>query len=116
MAVRFMTFNIQHGRGGDSRVDLARTARVIRDAGADVVGLQEVDRHYGNRSEFIDQAEWLARDLGMHVAYGPAQDHAPTWPGGDRRQYGNAILSAAPIVDWENIDLPRSGSHEQRGL
>jgi endonuclease/exonuclease/phosphatase family metal-dependent hydrolase len=116
MAVRFMTFNIQHGRGGDGRVDLARTARVIREAGADVVGLQEVDRRYGTRSGFIDQAESLARDLGMHVAYGPAQDHAPTRPGGDRRQYGNAILSAAPIMDWENIDLPRSGSHEQRGL
>jgi endonuclease/exonuclease/phosphatase family metal-dependent hydrolase len=116
MALRFMTFNIQHGKGGDGRVDLARTGQVIRDAGADVVGLQEVDRHYGTRSGFADQAGWLADYLGMHVVYGAAQDHAPARRGGDRRQYGNAILSALPIDDSENIHLPRSGRHEQRGL
>jgi endonuclease/exonuclease/phosphatase family metal-dependent hydrolase len=116
MALRFMTFNIQHGMGGDGRVDLARTGQVIRDAGADVVGLQEVDRHYGTRSGFADQAGWLAGALGMHVVYGANRDRDPARRGGERRQFGNAILSAFPIADWENIHLPRSGGHEQRGL
>src|SRR5262245_27986995 len=106
MALRFMTFNIQHGQGGDGRVDLARTSQVIRDAGAEVVGLQEVDRNYGTRSGLIDQAEWLARDLGMHVVYGANTDLDPPTAGAARRQFGNAILSAFPIVDWENIHLP----------
>lgn len=111
-----MTFNIQHGRGVDLRVDLARTARVIRDAGAQVVGLQEVDRCYGRRSGFLDQATWLAKELDMHVVYGANVDRDPATPGGARCQFGNAILSAFPIVDWENLHLPRSGRHEQRGL
>jgi endonuclease/exonuclease/phosphatase family metal-dependent hydrolase len=115
-ALRVMTFNIHHGGGVDGRVDLARIGQVIRDAGVDVAGLQEVDRHYGERSGFVDQAGWLARELGMHVAYGPNTDLDPPRPGGARRQFGNAILSAFPIVEWENLPLPRSGAHEQRGL
>jgi endonuclease/exonuclease/phosphatase family metal-dependent hydrolase len=114
--LRVMTFNIQHGRGFDGHVDLARTCQVIRDAGVDVVGLQEVDRHFGDRTGFVDQADWLARELGMHVAYGAGTDLDPPVPGGARRQFGNAILSAFPIVDRDNIRLPRSGEHEQRAL
>lgn len=114
--MRVMTFNIQHGRGMDRRVDLARTARVIRDARPDVVGLQEVDCHYGARSGYLDQAGWLAGELGMQVAYGPNTDLDPDRPDGERRRFGNAILSVYPIVDRENIPLPRSGGHEQRGL
>jgi endonuclease/exonuclease/phosphatase family metal-dependent hydrolase len=114
--MRLMTFNIQHGRGVDLRVDLARTARVIRGTGAEVVGLQEVDRCYGRRSGFVDQATWLAKELDMHVAYGANVDRDPPDPGGERCQFGNAILSAFPIEDWENLHLPRSGKHEQRGL
>lgn len=114
--LRVMTYNISHGRGLDRRVNLDRTARVIRDAGVDVAGLQEVDRHFDARSHFVDQAEALARDLGMHVVFGANLDLDPFTPGQPRRQFGNAILSAAPIVEWENTHLPRSGDSEQRGL
>jgi endonuclease/exonuclease/phosphatase family metal-dependent hydrolase len=116
LPLRVMTFNIQHGRGVDGVVDLARTSQVIRDAGVDVVGLQEVDRHFGDRSGFVDQAGWLARELGMHVVYGANADLDPPQPGGARRQFGNATLSVFPIVDWDNVLLPRSGTHEQRGV
>src|SRR5687768_38666 len=49
-----MTFNIHHGVGLDGRLDLARVAAVIRASGAEVIALQEVDRHYGERSAFAD--------------------------------------------------------------
>jgi endonuclease/exonuclease/phosphatase family metal-dependent hydrolase len=111
-----MTFNICHGAGVDHRVDLSRTVRVIRDAKVDVAGLQEVDRHYGARSGFVDQAGWLARELGMHVAFGANIDHDPPAPGQPRRQYGNAILSVEPILGSTNTPLPRTGGNEQRGL
>jgi endonuclease/exonuclease/phosphatase family metal-dependent hydrolase len=114
--LRVVSYNISHCAGIDRRLSLARTARVIRDAGVDVAGLQEVDRHFDARSDFVDQAGELARELGMHVAFGANLDLDPYAPGSPRRQFGNAILSSGPIVDWDNTHLPRSGDHEQRGL
>jgi endonuclease/exonuclease/phosphatase family metal-dependent hydrolase len=114
--LRVMTFNIHHGAGTDGLVDLARIAQVIRASDVDVVGLQEVDRHFGERSDFVDQAGWLARELRMHVVYGANLDLDPLAPGQARRQYGTAILSDRPILEWDNTDLPRFDNHEQRGL
>jgi endonuclease/exonuclease/phosphatase family metal-dependent hydrolase len=114
--IRVMSYNIHHARGVDDRLDLARIAGEIGDSGADIAGLQEVDRHWSARSEFADQAADLARALDMHVVYGANLDLDPPNPGAPRRQYGNAILSDAPIREWRNILLPRTGNREQRGL
>jgi endonuclease/exonuclease/phosphatase family metal-dependent hydrolase len=114
--LRVMTFNIRHGNGFDRRVDLARTAGVIRAARPDVVGLQEVDRHFGDRSGFADQAQWLAGALSMHLAFGATLDLDPPAAGRPRRRFGNAVLSRHLIRDSDNVLLPRSGGYEQRGL
>jgi endonuclease/exonuclease/phosphatase family metal-dependent hydrolase len=111
-----MTFNIHHGVGADGRLDLGRIADVIRSSGADVVALQEVDRHFGERSAFADQATELGRALHMHVAYGANLDLEPLAPGQPRRQYGNAVLSRHRIRGSRNILLPRPDGEEQRGL
>ncbi|MGK5111830.1 endonuclease/exonuclease/phosphatase family protein [Geodermatophilus sp. CPCC 205506] len=111
-----MSYNIHHGEGADGRLDLGRIAAEIRDSGADIVGLQEVDRHWSERSDLADQAAELARELNMHVVYGPNLDLDPLDPGEPRRQYGNAILSDARIREWRNTLLPRTGDFEQRGL
>lgn len=114
--VRVMSYNIHHGAGTDDRLDLTRIAAEIRDSDADIVGLQEVDRHWSERSAFADQAQELARMLRMHVVYGANLDRDPLNPGEPRRQYGTAILSDAPIHEWQNTLLPRTGNLEQRGL
>lgn len=114
--LRIMTFNIHHAAGTDGVLDLSRIARIIRDNHAEVVGLQEVDRHWSDRSEFVDQATALARALRMHVVYGANLDLAPLDPGQPRRQYGTAILSRYPIVDSRNTYLPNAPGKEQRGL
>jgi endonuclease/exonuclease/phosphatase family metal-dependent hydrolase len=114
--IRVMSFNIHHGRGVDGRLDLTRVAAEVRDSGADIVGLQEVDRHWSERSDLADQPAELARALHMHVVYGANLDLDPRNPGGPRRQYGNAILCDAPIRQWRNTLLPRIGDSEQRGL
>ena len=44
--------------------DLERIAKVIEDSGAEIIGLQEVDNHWAERSNFEDQAKWLADRLG----------------------------------------------------
>lgn len=112
-----LSFNIRHGAGLDGVVDLARVAAEIRSSGAEVVGLQEVDRHYGARSGFADQPAELARMLGMQLAYAPNLDLDPPSPGAPRRQYGTAILSRFPIVSVRHTLLPRdSPAQEQRGL
>lgn len=114
--LRVMSFNIHHGEGTDGTLDLSRIADVIRDSDAEVVGLQEVDRHWSDRSDFVDQASWLARELNMHVAFGANLDRDPLEPGEPRRQYGNAILTRWPVLERDNTYLPRFDGHEQRGL
>lgn len=52
----------------------------------------------------------------MHVVYGANLDRDPLEPGQPRRQYGTAILSDFPILEWRNTLLPRTGNKEQRGL
>jgi endonuclease/exonuclease/phosphatase family metal-dependent hydrolase len=114
--MRVMTFNIAHGRRVDGGVALERIAGVIGSSDVDVAGLQEVDRHYGPRSGFVDQAAWLSQELQMRVVFGANVDQDPLGPGRPRRQYGNAILSRWPILDWDNTLLPRRADHEPRGL
>lgn len=121
MRLKVVTFNIRHGRGMDGRQDLSRTIEAIRQCGADLVGLQEVDRHYGPRSGWEDQPALLAESLGLHVTYGANLDLGPVPErGGLRRQYGNAILSRFPITYSYNHKLPQvitPGSwNEARGL
>lgn len=112
--LRAMSFNIHHGVGTDGVLDLERTAQVIEASGAHVVALQEVDRNYGSRSNWVDQPTWLAERLGMYVVYGANIDLAPLRADQPRRQYGNAVLSTFPIVSAVNHPLPNHGT-EQRG-
>jgi endonuclease/exonuclease/phosphatase family metal-dependent hydrolase len=114
--VGVLSFNIRHCEGVDGVLDVERIARVIRRSGAEIVGLQEVDRHFGERSQWEDQATELGRMLGYHVAYGVNQDLDPPAPGRPRAQYGTAVLSCYPIVQWGNTLLFRSPGAEQRGL
>lgn len=102
---KVLTYNIRHGATEAGGVDLAEVAAIIRQSGADLVALQEVDQLQG-RSGLADQARWLAGELGMEYAFGPAR----------RRgfgRYGNALLSRYPILASENVPLP--GSLEPRG-
>ncbi len=115
-SVSVLTFNIHAGIGPDARLDLEGVADEIRRSGADVVGLQEVDRHWGPRSDDVDEPAWLAHRLHMFVAFGANLDLDPASPGQPRRQFGTAILSRFPIRESENVLLPNQEGLEQRGL
>ena len=103
-----LTYNIHHGAGMDGRIDLPRLARVIQSVKPHVVALQEVDK-MTSRSAGVDQAAELGRLTGMEVRYGSSMDYQ----GG---QYGNAILSRLPIVDFKVVPLPGSPEREPRSL
>jgi endonuclease/exonuclease/phosphatase family metal-dependent hydrolase len=108
-AVRLVTFNLHHGVGDDGRHDLVRVARLLDDADPDVICLQEVDRHFAERSEFVDQAVLLAQALDRELAWAPSVDKAPQGGRTERRQYGNALLSRLPVRSSEVHPLPGSG-------
>jgi endonuclease/exonuclease/phosphatase family metal-dependent hydrolase len=111
-----MTFNIHHAVGTDDVLSPERIAQVIKKSGADVVGLEEVDNHYSERSDWADQAAVLSRLTGFHVTFGANIDQAPPAGSKHRIQYGTAILSRYPIVASKNIHLDGSPGEEQRGL
>ncbi len=87
--ITVLCYNIRHGMGMDGKIDLQRTAAVIRSGNPDVAALQEVDRHTA-RSGNVDQAAELARLTGMKHVFGRSIDYED----GD---YGNAVLSRLPI-------------------
>jgi endonuclease/exonuclease/phosphatase family metal-dependent hydrolase len=114
--LKVLTYNIHHGQGIDGALDLERIAAMIDESGADLVGLQEVDKFWSSRSNWEDQPAWFAERLDMHVAYAANLDLPPLNPGEPRRQYGTAILSRFPIKDFHNTLLPLYPGQEQRGL
>lgn len=114
-----LSFNIHHGADAAGVVDLEKIAAEIEASGADVVGLQEVDRFWG-RSGLVDQPRWLAERLGWHVAFGANLQLAPEAGQTRTREYGNAVLSRYPILQSRNrlltsIDYTERPT-EQRGL
>ena len=96
--LRVVSYNIKHGLGNDRRLDLDRTASVLGNMRADVIGLQEVD-NLVNRSGKVDQASFLGEQLGMQSAFGSFMNYQ----GG---KYGLAILSRHPIVESNEVRLP----------
>jgi endonuclease/exonuclease/phosphatase family metal-dependent hydrolase len=103
-----MTFNIHAGAGSDGAFDLPRVADAIREQQPDVVGLQEVDVHWSERSGFADEAAELARSLGMAVRFAPIYD----LPGSPRRQYGVAVLSRYPVLRAANHSITRLSTQD----
>jgi len=94
-----VSYNIRHGRGMDGKLNLERTADVLRNLTPDFVALQEVDNKV-RRSESVDQAEFLGKNLGMNHAFGKFMDY-------DGGEYGLAILSKHTIAKTMVIELPR---------
>lgn len=114
--LRVVTFNIAHGRGRRGVVDLRRTADTLASLDADVICLQEVDRHFSERSGWADQATELADRLGVTAVFGVALRRAAPQPGRPPRDYGNAILSRLPVRGHRVVRLPGRPRSEPRCL
>lgn len=113
--MHIMSYNIQHGTDLDGQLDLERIAKVITASQGTIIGLQEVDKFYSERSDFKNQAKELATLLNFHYCYGANLNLEPTNGRTENRQYGIAILSKYPIVKSEHILLSSYGK-EQRGV
>ncbi|HEY0541605.1 MAG TPA: endonuclease/exonuclease/phosphatase family protein [Actinoallomurus sp.] len=105
--LRVMAYNIQAGAGADHVFDLERQARAIESEHPDLVGLEEVDVDWATRSDYTDEAAWLARRLRMHVFFAPIYDQPPDRAGAPDRRFGVALLSRFPIVRARNLQITR---------
>jgi endonuclease/exonuclease/phosphatase family metal-dependent hydrolase len=81
-----VTYNIQHGANHHGQLDLDTIAENLRSSGADVITLQEVDRHWSERSMWMDEAAWLGERLGMQVRFAPIYSLDPLREGEPRRE------------------------------
>jgi len=102
--LRVLSYNIHHCNPPSKPdfIDVDAIAATIKAQKPDLVALQEVDANTG-RSGKINQAEVLARKLGMNFYFAKAIDH----DGGD---YGVAILSRFPISEMHTSKLPTIAS------
>ncbi len=118
--IRVLTYNIAHGRGAtddnwegtvaEKRKRIEEIARLIAEAEADVVVLNEVD-FSSTWSGHQNQAEAIAlgagfpywveqRNLDFRLVYG-------SW------KFGNAVLSRFAITDTETLEFPALWSMER---
>ncbi len=105
--LRVMAYNIQAGAGDDHVFDLERQARAIESEHPDLVGLEEVDVDWATRSDYTDEAAWLARRLHMHVFFAPIYDLPPDRTSAPDRRFGVALLSRFPILRARNLSITR---------
>jgi endonuclease/exonuclease/phosphatase family metal-dependent hydrolase len=105
--LRIMTYNVHGLVGTDFRFGPERIARVIRDAGPDVVAVQEIYVEHPRRRQ-LHQAAWLAERLEMSFEFGFARE----CEGGG--YYGNAVLSRLPLRALRSECLPQLGRRHER--
>ncbi len=103
-----MTYNIRHGVGLDRVLDLDRIVRVIKSVDPDIIVLNEVD-HGTLRSFSVQQTDSLGRSLGMQTIFGRSIDY-------DGGEYGNALLTKYPVIQFRVIDLSVDSLREGRSV
>jgi endonuclease/exonuclease/phosphatase family metal-dependent hydrolase len=104
--LRVMSYNVGGHGARWSKRHVEKVARTISEAGADVVGLQEV--HRGTKhSRLEDQAETLARLTDMSVQFGKSFDLGAG-------EFGNAVLTRGELRS--SVIHPLPGPGEPRTL
>lgn len=100
--MKILTYNIRRGLGADGRKSLRRIAEVIRESGADIACLQEVEQRVRS-----DQPKRLGELLTMHAEFQAALRLKVY-------NFGNLILSRYPVIESARHCL--TSAREQRGV
>jgi endonuclease/exonuclease/phosphatase family metal-dependent hydrolase len=103
------SYNVHGCVGGDGQRDVARVARVLRDLGADVIALQEVDCYPEDPARPEEPIEVLAHLSGYRAVWAPTLCT-------ERGHFGNAILTSLPVVSRRIIDLSYKGYEPRSAL
>lgn len=105
--VTIATYNIHSCVGRDGVYDPSRVARVIRETGAGIVALQEVDNGYRVTAAW-EMLYILERETGMKALAGPTLHSTGGF-------FGNAILTRFPVLDSGRYSMGVR-PYEPRGL
>ena len=104
--MKVASYNIHKCRGLDGVTRPDRIIGVIRELGADVIALQEVDRRFGRRSGLLDPSA-LERETGMRLLGQSDVSHRHGW-------HGNALLVRGEPISYRRSRLKLPGG-EPRG-
>lgn len=104
--VTALSYNIHECVGHDKRRDPSRIARVIKESGAQLVGLQEVHSDPSGAEE-LHQMNYLAAATGLQAVPGPALERR-------NGHYGNVLLTSGCVRAVHKLDLSFPG-REPRG-
>ncbi|WP_439483955.1 endonuclease/exonuclease/phosphatase family protein [Cyclobacterium plantarum] len=109
--VKVLAYNIHHANPPSipDSIDLPAIAKVIKNSGADLVALQEVDVYTERSGSGLHQAKMLAEMTGMYFYF----ERSISFQGGE---YGNAILSRFPIEEKEKLQLSSAENTEPRAM
>ncbi|MBB3285466.1 MULTISPECIES: endonuclease/exonuclease/phosphatase family protein [Rhizobium] len=93
------SYNVHKCVGADRRFDPERTSRVIHEIDADVIGLQEADTRFGERTGILDLRR-LERETGLTPVPVAGVTKAHGW-------HGNVVLfKQGTVRDVHQISLP----------
>ncbi|MBQ1985276.1 MAG: endonuclease/exonuclease/phosphatase family protein [Clostridia bacterium] len=99
--MKIMTFNTQHCKNYlEQKIDFQIMADVIRNSGAEVIGLNEM-RGKGEDPEYDRQMEILSELTGIEYYYFAKAIDVP-----NMGPYGNGLLSKCPIISAETVPIP----------
>jgi len=112
--MKILTYNIRNWQNRDGESNVEQVLEVLRQAEADIIGLNEVRHPHPSPESDLPALDFLARELGMQAVFGPSfqpQDafHLP------EVMSGNALLSRWPILAAAAHHLTPV-VHNQRGL
>ena len=95
--VSVLSYNIHECVGADRRRDPARIAEVIKESGAQIVGLQEVHSD-SSGAEQLHQMNYLSTLTGLQAVSGPAVERR-------NGHYGNVLLTSCRVLAVHKLNL-----------
>ncbi len=98
ISTRVMCYNVHNCKGLDDSLSCERIAKIISDANADAVAIQELDS-MTTRYQGHDMLSELAEFTGMHPTFAPSIDYK----GG---KYGIGMLTKEKPISYRRVPLP----------